>query len=71
MEVCKLQEKYFPINRIRTLLATMEILIRTFKKKIGKAVQDQELSRRLEMSSLSIYNTFNITRETSIFMQYK
>ena len=71
MKVCKLYEKYFPINRIRTLLATMEILIRTFKKKIGKAVQDQELSRRLEMSSLSIYNTFNITRETSIFMQYK
>ena len=31
-----------------------------FFKKIGKAVQDKELSRRLEMSSLSNYNTFNI-----------
>ena len=40
----------------------MEILILTyFFKKIGKAVQDKELSRRLEMSSLSNYNTFNIS----------
>jgi hypothetical protein len=27
----------------------------------GKAVEDKELSRRLEMSSLSNYNTFNIS----------
>ena len=27
----------------------------------GKAAQDEELSRRLVMSSLSIYNTFNIS----------
>ena len=40
----------------------MEILIRTFLNIFfGKAVQDKELSRRLEMSSLSIYNTFNIS----------
>jgi hypothetical protein len=40
----------------------MEILIRTFLNNFfGKAVQDKELSRRLEMSSLSIYNTFNIS----------
>jgi hypothetical protein len=32
-----------------------------FKHFFGKAVQDKELSRRLEMSSLSIYNTFNIS----------
>ena len=32
-----------------------------FKHFFGKAVQDKELSRRLEMSSLSSYNTFNIS----------
>ena len=32
-----------------------------FKHFFGKAVQDKELSRKLEMSSLSIYNTFNIS----------
>jgi hypothetical protein len=32
-----------------------------FKHFFGKAVQDKELSRRLEMSSLSNYNTFNIS----------
>jgi hypothetical protein len=32
-----------------------------FKKNFGKAVPDKELYRRLEMSSLSIYNTFNIS----------
>jgi len=43
-----------------------------FKHFFGKAVQDKELSKRLEMSSLSSYNTFKyFARETSIFMQYK
>ena len=32
-----------------------------FKHFFGKPVQDKELSRRLEMSSLSNYNTFNIS----------
>jgi hypothetical protein len=32
-----------------------------FKHFFGIAVQDKELSRRLEMSSLSNYNTFNIS----------
>ena len=32
-----------------------------FKHFFGKAVQEKELSRRLEMSSLSNYNTFNIS----------
>ena len=32
-----------------------------FKKKFYKAVQDKELSGRLEMSCLSNYNTFNIS----------
>ena len=40
----------------------MEILIQTYLNIFfGKAVQDKELSRRLEMSSLSNYNTFNIS----------
>ena len=40
----------------------MEILIQTYLNSFfGKAVQDKELSRRLEMSSLSNYNTFNIS----------
>jgi hypothetical protein len=38
------------------------ILIQTYLNFFfGKAVQDKELSRRLEMSSLSNYNTFNIS----------
>ena len=32
-----------------------------FKHFFGKAVQNKELSRRLEMSSLSNYSTFNIS----------
>ena len=32
-----------------------------FKYFFGKAVQDKELYRRMEMSSLSNYNTFNIS----------
>ena len=32
-----------------------------FKHIFGKAVQDKELSRRLEMRSQSNYNTFNIS----------
>ena len=32
-----------------------------FKHFFGKAVQDKELSSRLEMSGLSNYNTFNIS----------
>jgi hypothetical protein len=32
-----------------------------FKNIFGKAVPDKDLYRRLEMSSLSIYNTFNIS----------
>jgi hypothetical protein len=31
-----------------------------FKHFFGKAVQDKELSRRLEISCLSNYNTFNV-----------
>ena len=45
-----------------------------FKYVFGKAVQDKELSKEIykEMSSLSNYNTFNISPgETSIFMQYE
>ena len=47
----------------------MEILIRTFLNIFfGKAVQDKELSRRLEMSSLSIYNTFNISQGKQAYL---
>ena len=54
MLVCKLYEKHFPVNRIRPLLqCTMEIFnTNIFKHFFGKAIQDKELSKRLEMSSL-------------------
>ena len=43
----------------------MEILIPTF---FGKAVQDKELSRRLEMSNLSNNNTFNISQGKQAYL---
>jgi hypothetical protein len=39
-----------------------------FKHFFGKAVQDKELSRRLEMSSLSNYNTFNISPRKQAYL---
>jgi hypothetical protein len=39
-----------------------------FKKIFGKAVQDKELSRRLEMSSISNYNTFNISPGKQVYL---
>ena len=39
-----------------------------FKYFFGKAVQDKELSRRLELSSLSNYNTFNISPGTQTYV---
>jgi hypothetical protein len=56
MEVGKLYEKYFPVNRIRPY-GNFNTNIFFF----GKAVQDKELSRKLEMSRLSNYNTLNIS----------
>jgi hypothetical protein len=39
-----------------------------FKYFFGKAVQDKELSRRLELSSLSNYDTFNISPGTQTYV---
>jgi hypothetical protein len=61
MEVCKLYEKYFPVNRILDHYYYGNFNTNIFNHFFGKAVQDKELSRRLEMSCLSNYNTFNIT----------
>jgi hypothetical protein len=43
MEVCKLYEKYFPVNRIRPLLL-WKFNTNIFKHLFGKAVPDKELS---------------------------
>ena len=44
VHVCKLYEKYFPVNRIRPLLL-WKFNTNIFKPFFGKAVQDKELSR--------------------------
>jgi hypothetical protein len=60
MEVCKLYDKYFPVNRIIPLLV-WNFNKSIFKHFFGKAVQDKKLSRSLEINSLLNYNTFNIS----------
>ena len=62
MEVCQLYEKYVPVNRIRPLkYYYISFNKNLFKRFFGKAVQDQGLSRRLQMSTPSNYSTFNIS----------
>ena len=68
MEVCKLYEKYFPVNRIRPLLL-WKFNTNIFKHFFGKAVQEKELSRRLELSSLSNYNTFNTSPGKQAYLE--
>jgi hypothetical protein len=61
--------KYMCVNYMKNIFQSMGLdhyyygnfNTNIFKHFFGKAVQDKELSRRLEMSSLSIYNTFNIS----------